>query len=204
MVVGVFEELRREHTDPITSGNVIITQSSYWSDKYLDFSGSCLVNDDPNCFFCTKNISNSYLIIQIVNNPISIQGIKLGSKSNDYAPVAWSLEGSNDGRNYEPIFSISEPLCDKFESSDYHKCDGQFNKTYNMHRTKQFEYFKLSQIGTNTALHSTRSDRDFFIYSFRLSLLEFYLVNPINMQITCRHTFIFQKPALLICFIFSI
>ena len=135
MAVGVFEKMRKEYNNLITSGKVEITQSSYWSDLSR-FSGHCLVNDDAICFFCTKNETNSNVVIRIVNNPISIQGIKLDSVNNNYAPLAWLLEGSNDNKYYEPIISISESICDKFQDNVDRVCDGQFNKTYNIQKNK--------------------------------------------------------------------
>ena len=125
----------------------------------------------------------------MVNNPISIQGIKIGSLINNYSPLAWSLEGSSDNKYYEPIISISEGLCDKHNKSIYRTCDGQNNKIYNTPKTKEYEYFKISQIGMNDAIYSTRDDKDGFIYSLRLSIVEFYLTKPITITLKGYHTF---------------
>ena len=178
MVLGVFETLRKENADLISSKKVEIIQSSFWSDLNR-YSGTCLVNDNHACFLCTKNEQNSYVIIRLVNSPILVRGIKLGSRINDYAPLSWVIEGSNDNIIYEPIFSISESICDKFDNSTDHLCDGQFNKTYNIPKTKPYEYFKISQIGANSAIYSKESNWANYIYSLRLSLVEFYLTNPI-------------------------
>ena len=184
MVIGVFESMRNENKDLISSGKVIITQSSFWSDDKR-FENSCIVNNDNDyCYLCTSNKENSNLIIRFINNPISIQGIKLVSVDKTYAPISWSLEGSNDNESYEPIFSISEPICDKFFQTDKRECDGKFTKIYNIKKTKQFEYFKITQRGTNTAIYSTRSNRQIYFYSLRLSSIELYSMQPIQNYLT--------------------
>ena len=196
MVIGVFEGMRKDNNDLITSQKVVVTQSSIWNNRQ-DFNGECIVNNDANCFLCTQNDKNSYVIIQLVNHQISIQGIKLGSVNNDYAPLAWLLEGSNDNQFYEPIISVSEGLCEKFKNNEIYACDGQYNKTYNTPKTKEYEYFKISQIGMNNAIYSTREDVNNYIYSFRLSLVEFYLTKPILLNVSMKRTFYFSLYLLL-------
>ena len=187
MVIGVFERMRIENSDLVSTGKVKITQSSMWNDDNK-YSGACIVNDDFDCFLCTKSeIVNPYVIIQIVDHPTSIQGIKLGSVRDNYVPLAWLLEGSNDNNFYEPIISVSECICDWFQNDNYYPCDGQFNKTYNIKKTKAYEYFKISQIGMSSAIYSQRSDINVYIYSLRLSTVEFYLMKPIEIPSATKH-----------------
>ena len=155
MVVGIFESMRQTTSDLVGTGKVIVTTSPLWSGLER-YTGDCLVNGRLDCEFVTQNIENAYAIIRIVENPQSIAGIKLISLDQDYYPLSWALQGSTDGVYYSPIFTSPEPLCDEYMNDTRHVCIGQITKIYNIKKTPKYEYFKISQIGTNTALGATR------------------------------------------------
>ena len=181
MVKGIFESMKETIKGGLVdSGKIQITSSPLWVGEDEKFNGNCLVDGDPNCTFITENNENSYVIIRFVDAPQSISGIKLVPINSNYYPLSWSLQGSENGKYFKTIYTSHEPLCDMHTNDEYRLCTQNSPKIYNIKSTPRYEYFKITQIGTTTALGALRSDWERFVFSFRLLSIEFYTTKPLE------------------------